>query len=241
MTDTSPSGVAPSVWLRPQRGSRGPASQWSRDDVAAAGVLLADTAGLGAVTMRSIAAALGTAGASLYRIVDSRDHVLELMADRVIGEFDYADAPAGAGDDGLLRLAVQARAIYARHPWMLAISNASPALGPNAMTYLDHALGTIADLGLTRRQRLEAVGIVSGLVRVLALDDARSGQGRLSAEWHEALTANLRAATDADAHPFLSRALLGAESITEGPDDRFESVLRPVIAALLHPSKRQRR
>lgn len=141
--------AAPSVWLRTQRGSRGPASQWTRDDVAAAGVGLADAGGLEAVTMRSMAATLGTAGASLYRIVDSRDHVLELMADRVIAEFDYADTPPGSGHVGLLSLAVQARAIYARHPWLLTITTSSPVLGPNATTYLDHALGTIVETALT--------------------------------------------------------------------------------------------
>ena len=174
---------APSVWLRLQRGSRGPASQWTRDDVAEAGVSLADAGGLEAVTMRSIAARLGTAGASLYRIVDSREQVLELMTDRVIGEFDYAGTSPGSGADGLMRLAVQGRAIYARHPWLLATASTDPVLGPNAMTYLDRSLGTLADTDLTSRQRLEAVGIVAGLVRVLALDEAKTESGRLSPAW----------------------------------------------------------
>lgn len=225
--------AAPSVWLRPQRGSRGPASQWTRDDVAAAGVSLADAGGLEAVTMRSIAARLGTAGASLYRIVDSRDQVLELMTDRAIGEFDYADTPPGSGSVGLMRLAVQARAIYARHPWLLASATADPVLGPNAMTYLDHALGTLADTTLTSRQRLEAVGIVAGLVRVLALDEAQPGAGRLSPAWQNALASYLRDGTNPDTHPHLSAALLSSEPAADRTGDRFEAVVGLVIAALL--------
>jgi AcrR family transcriptional regulator len=225
--------AAPSVWLRPQRGSRGPASQWTRDDVAETGVSLADAGGLEAVTMRSIAARLGTAGASLYRIVDSRDQVLELMADRAIGEFDYADTPPGSGGVGLMRLAVQARAIYARHPWLLASATADPVLGPNSMTYLDHALGTLADTRLSRRQRLEAVGIVAGLVRVLALDEAEPGPGRLSPAWQDALTSYLRDGTNPDTHPHLSQAMHGSEPAAESTGDRFEAVVGLVIAALL--------
>ena len=224
---------APSVWLRLQRGSRGPASQWTRDDVAEAGVSLADAGGLEAVTMRSIAARLGTAGASLYRIVDSREQVLELMTDRVIGEFDYAGTSPGSGADGLMRLAVQGRAIYARHPWLLATASTDPVLGPNAMTYLDRSLGTLADTDLTSRQQLEAVGIVAGLVRVLALDEAKTESGRLSPAWQGALTSYLRAGTNPDTHPHLSQALLAGERDADRAGDRFEAVVGLVIAALL--------
>ena len=48
-----------SIWLRPARGSRGRAPEHTRDGIAAAAVRLADSDGLGAVTMRSVAEALG--------------------------------------------------------------------------------------------------------------------------------------------------------------------------------------
>jgi AcrR family transcriptional regulator len=62
-----------SIWTRPERSARGPAPEHSRAEIASAGVTLADASGLGAVTMRSAAAAIGTAPASLYRYVASRD------------------------------------------------------------------------------------------------------------------------------------------------------------------------
>lgn len=231
--------MAPSVWLRSERGSRGPASQWTRDDVAAAGVALADRGGLEAVTMRAIAARLGTAGASLYRIVDSHQQVLQLMADRVIGEFDYSSAGPGSGSAGMLVLAVQARAIYARHPWMLTVMGSDPVLGPNATIYLDNALATLADSGLPVRQRLEAVGIVSGLVRVLAIDEARPDQGRLSPAWQEALTSHLRATVRPDSHPYLSAALTHGEDAPAQGDDRFVLLVGVVIDSLLGAMPRE--
>ena len=48
-----------SIWLRPARGSRGRAPEHTRDGIAAVAVRLADSDGLGAVTMRSVAEALG--------------------------------------------------------------------------------------------------------------------------------------------------------------------------------------
>lgn len=228
-----PATAAPSVWLRRERGSRGRASQWSRDEVADAGVLIADEHGLVAVTMRSVAAHLGTEGASLYRIVDSRDQLLELMADRVNGEFDYSTAAAGSGAAGLHSLARQGRALYARHRWLLDIPGATPVLGPNATAYLDHALGTLAATGLASRDRLEVVGILSGLVRVLALGEASPEQGRLSPAWQAAMTDHLRTMVAGRSHPHLA-AVLAAGHGAPDPADRFDHVIGLIIDALIN-------
>ncbi len=80
-----------SIWTRPERAARGPAPEHSRAEIAAAGVALADRRGLAAVTMRSVAAAIGAAPASLYRYVATRDELVELMADQVYGEYRYAE------------------------------------------------------------------------------------------------------------------------------------------------------
>lgn len=47
---------------------------------------LADAEGIAAVSMRAIATALGTSAGSLYRYLSSRNDLLDLMTDRVVGE-----------------------------------------------------------------------------------------------------------------------------------------------------------
>src|ERR1700735_1998100 len=101
----------PSIWLRPERSARGPVPEHSRAEIARAAVTLADEGGLTAVTMRSVAAAIGTGPASLYRYVTTRDEILELMADEAAGEYHFGPPlrqpqPPLAG---LLELAHQAR------------------------------------------------------------------------------------------------------------------------------------
>jgi hypothetical protein len=182
--------------------------------------------------MRSVAAQLGTAAASLYRIVDSRDQLVELMADRVSREFDYSKVTEGSGKDGLRILAGQARAIYANHPWLLDVHTTTPVLGPNAMTYLDHALGTLVDTPLTSRERLETIGILSGLVRVLAREDASKARSRLSAAWQVAMTEYLRAAAMGGTHPHLEAALTRPDSAAS-TTDRFEDVVGVFIDTLV--------
>ena len=92
-------GQGQSLWARPERAARGPAPEHSRAEIAAAGIRLADANGIGAVTMRSAAAAIGTAPASLYRYVASREELVQLMADQVYGEFSFSEPeyrPSGA-------------------------------------------------------------------------------------------------------------------------------------------------
>ena len=69
-----------------RRGSRpGPAPSLTIPTIAAAAVDLADARGLPAVTMRSLAAALGVSAPGLYRYIDARDELLGHMVDRVCG------------------------------------------------------------------------------------------------------------------------------------------------------------
>src|SRR4051812_8760394 len=96
-----------SIWLRPQRSGRGPAPTFDRDRLALAGVALADEHGLAAVTMRAVAQSLGSAPASLYRYVTTRDELLELMIDQVDQEISYAALGSGRWIDDLLALARQ--------------------------------------------------------------------------------------------------------------------------------------
>ncbi len=230
----SPRG--PSIWTRPERAARGPAPEHSRAEIAAAGVSLADTRGLAAVTMRSVAAAIGTAPASLYRYVLTRDELVELMADHVYGEFTYAHAASGDPVRDLLRLARQGRAIYHRHPWLLDVTATEGLPGPNAVAFVEHTLAALAGTSLSGAARLETVGLFSGALRLIAqteIGQQRSGQD--AAEWQGALAAYLvRIAADGQ-HPNLAAALAG-QPADGGPAPGapyFDHAMIRILAGLL--------
>jgi len=84
-----------SLWLREEQAGRGPVPTHDRAEIAAAGIELADVGGLGAVSMRKVAAAIGAGAASLYRYVETRDELLELMSDTVSGQLDLSAPPTG--------------------------------------------------------------------------------------------------------------------------------------------------
>ena len=118
--------------------------------------------------MRSAAAAIGTAPASLYRYVATRDELVELMADQVYGEYRYTGPEPGRPVANLLRLAHQGRAIYHRHPWLLDVPATGGLPGPNAVAFIEHTLAALGGTGLTGPEKLETIGLFSGAVRLLA-------------------------------------------------------------------------
>src|ERR1700733_1336935 len=69
------------IWMRPERAATGRPPQHSRDEITAAAIAIADREGLDAVSMRRVAAELGTGAASLYRYLDTREDLLDLMID----------------------------------------------------------------------------------------------------------------------------------------------------------------
>lgn len=220
----------PSIWTRPERAARGPAPEHSRAEIAAAAVALADSSGLAAVTMRSAAAAIGTAPASLYRYLAGRDELVELMADQVYGEYRYAGP--GPARPALLRLAQQGRAIYHRHPWLLDVPATGSLPGPNAVAFIEHTLAALAGTGLPGPERLETVGLFSGAVRLLAQTEiSQQRAGRDSAEWQSSLAGYLVRIAAGGRHPHLAAAL--AEAPGDPAEPLFDRAMSRILAGLL--------
>ncbi len=226
------SGRGQSIWVRPERSARGPSPEHSRAEIASAGVTLADTRGLGAVTMRSAAAAIGTAPASLYRYVASRDELVELMADQVYGEYSYHEPGSGHPAGDLLRLARQGRATYHRHPWLLDVPATGNLPGPNAVAFIEHALAALAGTDLTGPAKLETIGLFSGAVRLLAqteISQQRAGQDMT--QWQGSLADYLWPIAAAGQHPHLAAAL--ADQPADGDPARHESLFDHAMTRIL--------
>jgi AcrR family transcriptional regulator len=230
-------GGGASIWMRPERSTRGPAPEHNRAEIASAAVTLADASGLAAVTMRSAAAAIGTAPASLYRYVATRDELVELMADQVHGEFSYHRPSSGHPVADLLRLARQGRAIYHRHPWLLDLPATGNLPGPNAVAFIEHALAALAGTDLTGPAKLETIGLFSGTVRLFAqaeISQRRAGQD--TAQWQGSLAGYLAQIAAAGQHPHLAAALADQPSHDDAAQRQlplFDHAMTRILTGLL--------
>jgi AcrR family transcriptional regulator len=180
-TDSPFAGMPPGIalaWGHEDRGGRGPRRGLTLERVVAAGVKVAMSEGLGALSMGRVAHELGVGTMSLYRYVAAKDDLLTLMFDAAIGRPPAIDA-AGGWRDGLSRWAHGVRAAYYLHPWTLRVPISAPPLGPNNVAWLEAALTAMTDAPLTEQQKLSTTLLISGFVRNEATltADLRAGSG----------------------------------------------------------------
>jgi AcrR family transcriptional regulator len=153
----------PVIWMRPEHGTRGPKATHSRRDVAATGIRIADKEGLEAVSMRRIAAELGTGTTSLYRYVSKKDDVLELMGDEVMGEL-RGTVLSGDWRADLCAIARLLRETALRHPWLPAMSSGRSNHGPNSLWWIELSLSVFDGMDLDTDEMLANLGTLSAFV-----------------------------------------------------------------------------
>lgn len=155
------------LWDPPQPSGRGRRARLTLDDVVVAGIAIADTEGLDALSMRKVATRLGVGAMSLYTYVPGRTELLDLMIDRVFAELDLP-SPDASWRDGLAQHARQHWELFQRHPWVLQTNMWRLPLTPHVLDAQEAGLRTLVDTALPPRQVVEIVGLVDAFVRGLA-------------------------------------------------------------------------
>lgn len=136
-----------------------------------AAIALADAEGIGAVTMRSVAGALGAKPMALYHHVAGKEEILDGMVDAVFAEIDLPPQD-GSWREALRHRATSAREVLARHPWAgpLMESRANP--GPATLRQHDAMLGTMRRAGFTLPMAAHAYSLLDSYVYGFALQEA---------------------------------------------------------------------
>ncbi|MFF2452771.1 TetR/AcrR family transcriptional regulator C-terminal domain-containing protein [Isoptericola sp. NPDC058082] len=218
-----------SIWLRTERAGRGPAPGHDRAGIAAAAVRLADAGGLGAVSMRKVAAAIGAGATALYRYVDSRDELIQLMLDAVLADVRYPSLTGGWQAD-VLALARALDSLCRSHPWTVDVLQAQPPMTPHGVVLLERALAALDPVDAPGQVKLEAVGLTIGLVATLAATELAAD--RSTEEWRSAQEEYLRAVVVAGEHPHLARAIATSAPAT-GDQDLLGRLLPRILTGLL--------
>ncbi|BAL88082.1 putative TetR-family transcriptional regulator [Actinoplanes missouriensis 431] len=212
------------VWLRERRAGVGRPAERSQAEVTTAAIALADREGLAAVSMRRVAAELGTGAASLYRYVDSRDDLLDLMTDAVAAGYRLPP-PGGPWLPGLLEVCRQARELMLQHGWLPELVLTRSTLGPHGADLLEHVLAVLAEHPADAGRKLEAFAVMTTLTAALVLHEIGGGSEARSRQG-----AYLAHVLAAGRHPHLTAALTGA---IPTPAPRFEDTVARVLTGLL--------
>lgn len=149
--------------MRPEPGTRRP--RFTREQIATTALAIADAEGLDAVSMRRVAADLGAGTMTLYHYVSTKDELLSLMDDAMMGEIVLPDEQLPRDDwrTALTAIARSSRGAFDRHPWALQGLRGT-RFGPNAMRHFEQSLAAVEATGLPPSERLALVAIVDDFV-----------------------------------------------------------------------------
>jgi AcrR family transcriptional regulator len=168
--------MADLLWGAKRPKTKGPKPTLDIEKIVQEAVRIADTDGIAALSMSSLAGQLGVGTMSLYRYVPGKDDLLALMVDTVIGP-----APSIASGESWRQAmghwAAMSLDIFDRHPWLLPLIGTPRPMGPNELSWGETALKAAHDAGARPEEMYNIVLMVNSFVRGFAQMSAKPGHG----------------------------------------------------------------
>ncbi len=138
-------------------------------------IALADVDGLDAVSIRRVAAVLRVRPMSLYTHIVSKDELLALMANELIGTAIVEDALPEDWREALSQIARRTFRMFASHAWLLALLARRPRHGPNAARQAEQLARAVESLSLPADEMWTMLSIVNDYVVGHAMRVATTG------------------------------------------------------------------
>lgn len=112
--------------------------------------------------MRRVAQELKAGTMSLYHYVKTKDDLMAVMDDALMGESLLPSLPKG-WQRAVTAIAMRTYAVFVRHPWAV-VSMLSAPPGINAMRHMEQCLEALSEAPLTNRQKIALLATVDDFV-----------------------------------------------------------------------------
>jgi DNA-binding transcriptional regulator YhcF (GntR family) len=230
------------------RRPRAPGGELSTARVVNAAIAVCDDEGLDALSIRGVAARLGVPPMSLYRHVQSKEELLRLMTDAVLGEEELPGTPP-AGWRAQLELAARFEwRAFKRHPWLARVVNVTrPEPLPNALAFADWVLRALGELDLDAGDAMRAHLVLHSFAQGLAVNleaeaDATRQTGMSEDDWMRTKEAGFAELAASGRYPAFARVLAGIDDGFELEFDRlFEAGLTAILDGMEARMRRRAR
>ena len=200
------------LWGRRERGKRGPRAGLSADAIVEAAVRIADAGGLEAVSMARVAHELGFTTMSLYRHVENKEVLLQLMWNASAFGAEHLVIEGDSWRSRLRTWAIIQRDVIDRHPWITQMPMAAPPAAPNSLHFVERGLETLDGTGLADADKLRIIGLLSSYTL---------SEARMAADAARAAAEAAAQAAAGDGPP--------------GPPAGYETVLRELVDEKTYP------
>jgi len=206
-----------------------PRAPVTRDRALAAAVELADANGIGAVTMRRLAQALGVEAMSLYHHVSAKEDILNGMVDAV-----FAEVEVPQDTDWRTAMALRAhslRAALKRHPWALGLMETRSQPGPATLAHHEAVLRCLRQAGFSLAATAHAFALLDAFIYGFAMQEAQLPFE--TGEETQELAADIMAGFPEGAYPYFQEFAVG-HVLQPGYDfgDEFDFGLNLVLNGL---------
>ena len=172
----------------------------SRERLLRGAITIADSAGIGALTMRSLAHELGVKPMSLYYHVANKEEILDGIVDIVFGEIELPSADPD-WRSAMRHRAVSARSALGRHPWATPLMESRRNPGPATLRHHDSMIGVFRRAGFSVEMAAHAYSLLDAYVYGFALEEASLPfDSETAPEVAEAIMAQF----PSDAYPYLA-------------------------------------
>jgi AcrR family transcriptional regulator len=133
-------------------------------------VTVADTEGVAALTMRSLAQHLGVKPMAIYHYVANKSEIIDGIVDLVYGEIALP-VPGGDWRVEMGRRAHSAREVLRRHPWAIPLLQSRTSPGPGTLRHHDAVIGTLRAAGFSVRMTAHAFALLDSYIFGFALSE----------------------------------------------------------------------
>lgn len=208
---------------------RGPKPTLTIHDIARAAVAIADEHGWEAVSMKAIAESLGMTTMSLYRYVESKDDVIDVMVDEAYGPSH--PMPGETWQERIRNWAYTVTDRMRARPWLAVVPLSRPPVGPNTLSWTESGVRAFDGTPLTGQQKMNGLLLVDGFVRHHVRQSIQMGMldAKPDGPAYESMLAVL---VGPDTHPGITAAIAGM-SPWDADDDFFTEQLEFGLAVLV--------
>jgi TetR/AcrR family transcriptional regulator, tetracycline repressor protein len=174
--DGQPGSLPPPPWERvPRRSGGRRRDPLTREAIVAAAIRILDVEGLDGFSMRRVADELDTGAASLYWHVGSKDGLLDLIFDEVIGEQEVPEPDPERWQEQLKQVARTMRETILRHRDIVRISIGRIPMGPHALRYSERVLAILRAGGVPDQLAVLGHHLMISVVNGFTMDETGEG------------------------------------------------------------------